>query len=626
MKALSTLKDHSKENQLYLNRAIVASLVVFGLMLILFLRIAYFQILQHHRYTTLSQNNQLKITPIPPIRGLIYDRRGRLLASNIPAFSLEMTPNKLEDLCETIEALKKIIPITEAQEQTFYKQLRYKRRTESIPVRLKLTELEIAAFSLKKHLFPGVEVVAHPVRYYPSSDLLAHVLGYLGPMNETDLAQIDKIQYRGTYHIGKTGLEKFYESILHGQAGYQQAETDAHGQIVRVQSRSLPIPGKHLIISIDLNLQTAATKALGSLKGAVIALDPHNGDILAMVSSPSFDPNLFTQGIDTDTFDQLQFSTDRPLFNRIVNGLYPPGSTVKPAVGLQGLALKFITPNTTIFDPGWFQLTENGRRYRDWNWQTGGHGYVNLEKAIAQSCDTYFFTLSNHMGPQALIDIYRYFGLGQKTGIDFPNESQGLLPSPAWKQQTKKEAWYAGDTINIGIGQGFLQSTPLQIVQMASFIANRGVAVIPRLKIAEVDTPEMSNSGSLPPAMPVLVHSRIQPSNISKEQWEHIIEGMRKTIATVGGSGHKIHAGLTYPLAGKTGTSQVFNLKADQKYEAHKIKASLRDHSWFMGFAPIQQPQIAIAVLVENKFQRSAVEVAREVLDHFFQAQGNSNS
>jgi penicillin-binding protein 2 len=608
MPILSTLKDPRKESKLYLSRVLIATVVMVICTLILIGRLVYFQIIQHHRYSLLSRNNQLKITPIPPTRGLIYDRFGQLLATNVPTFSLEMIRQKIANIPSTLAELKTLISITPAQEQAFYKQLRYTRNRESVPIRLKLTELEVARFSLHKHHFPGIEVVAHPIRHYPFSTLFAHVLGYIGPLNDQDLANINKIKYRGTYHIGKTGLEKFYESTLHGKVGYQHIETDAHGHIVRVTGNTPPVPGDNLILGIDLNLQIVAFKAMGNLKGAVVALDPQTGDILAMVSTPTFDPNLFTQGIDVASYDTLQNASDRPLFNRVINGLYPPASTVKPLAALQGLASKHISTQTTMFDPGWFQLSEDSRKYRDW--KPAGHGHVNLEKALSQSCDTYFFVLAQKLGGAALADVYQQFGLGKQTGIDFPHESSGLVPTDAWKQQVKKESWYPGDTLNMGIGQGFSLSTPLQIAQLAAILANRGTFFPPRLVIATSNTDNTNfTAPEIPPPFTI--------TNFRPEQWAAIIEGMRKTVQP-GGTAQKISQGLKYSIAGKTGTAQVFNLKTDQKYEVDKVKAHLRDHSWFMGFAPVDNPKIAIAVLIENKYQTTSSEVARRILDYFF--------
>lgn len=608
MPTLSTLKDPLKESQLYLRRVVIATLVIGVCTLILIYRLVYFQISQHHRYALLSRNNQLKITPIPPTRGLITDRYGEVLATNVPTFNLELIRQKTDNIPNTLARLKKLIPISPAQEQAFYKQMRYTRHRENVPIRFKLTEMEIATFSLHKHEFPGIEVVAHPIRHYPFDSLFAHVLGYIGPISDVDLATINPIRYRGTYHIGKTGLEKQYESLLHGTVGYQHVETDAHGHVVRVQDTTPPTPGDNLTLGIDLGLQIAAEKAMGNLRGAVVALDPNSGDILTLVSTPTFDPNLFTQGIDIPTYDTLQHDPNRPLFNRVINGLYPPASTIKPLAALQGLATKVIQPQAEIFDPGWFQLSEDGRKYRDW--KPGGHGHVNLERALAHSCDTYFFILSQKLGGTALAEVFKKFGLGKRTGIDFPRESDGLVPTDTWKQQVKKEAWFPGDTLNMGIGQGYTLSTPLQIAQLASILANRGKWVPPHLVIATSPADNSVLTAMITP-------SETSISDYRPEQWEMVVEGMRQVVHG-GGTAHKISQGLTYTLAAKTGTAQVFNLKADQKYEAHKIKAHLRDHSWFMGFAPVKNPKIAIAVIVENKLETSSAEIARRILDHFF--------
>ena len=609
MPTLSTLKDPQKETQLYLSRVLIATAIIVVCVMILIYRLVYFQIFQYHRYSLLSRNNQLKITPIPPTRGLITDRFGQILATNVPTFNLELIRQKTDNIPNTLEALKKLITITPTQEQAFYKQLRYTRHRENVPIRLKLTELEVATFSLHKHQFPGIEVVAHPIRHYPFNTLFAHVLGYIGPISDLDIANINPVQYRGTYHVGKTGLEKFYESHLHGMVGYQHIETDAHGHVVRIQDNIPPIPGDNLTLGIDLSLQLAAARAMDNLRGAIVVLDPNTGDILAMLSTPTFDPNLFTQGIDIPSYDSLQNDPERPLFNRAINGLYPPASTVKSLPALQGLASKIISAQSPIiFDPGWFQLSEEGRKYRCW--KRTGHGAVNLERALAHSCDTYFFMLALKLGGATLAEVFQKFGLGKRTGIDFPRESEGLVPTDAWKQQVKKEPWYPGDTLNMGIGQGYTLSTPLQIAQLAATLANRGKVVTPRLVIATASSDNTVLTATVtPPAK--------QITDFRPEHWDTIIEGMRQTVHG-GGTGQKISQGLTYTIASKTGTAQVFNLKSDQKYEAHKIKAHLRDHSWFMGFAPIKNPQIAIAVLVENKFETSSAEVARRVLDHFF--------
>ncbi len=614
LRNIHTLKDHFKESQLYLNRAIVASALVFIVLTILIIRLVYLQISQHEVYKTLSLNNQIRIVPITPTRGLIFDRNGILLAENMPAFSLELTPERTPNIAETLKAINDIMPITDTERQQFYKQLKYKRRNESIPIRVKLSEAEVAKLSIEKHRLPGVEIVARLIRHYPFGENLAHALGYIGPISEKDLTHINPANYRGTYNIGKIGIEKFYEDVLHGTTGYQHIETDAKGRTIRVLNRIPPISGRNLHLSLDYRLQSAAIEALKELKGAIVAIDPNNGEILALVSNPAFDPNLFTQGIDVQTYTALQNSPDRPLFNRAIRGQYPPGSTVKPMVALQGLELHAVTPQFQIFDPGWYKLNGVGRMYRDWIYfaRRHGHGTVDMEKAIAQSCDTYFFTLAHKLGVKHLHDIFTRFGLGKITHLDTTGEAAGLAPDAAFKKRIYKDDWYPGDTLNIGIGQGMLLATPLQMAQIASIIANRGAGFEPHFAMAiGVDESQTPTPQQIK-AIPTITLKQA-------ENWNIIIRGMQKVVQP-GGTANRISQGLTYTVAGKTGTAQVFNLKQHEKYEVNKIKAYLRDHSWFIAFAPIENPQIALAVLVENKYKKTGADVARVVLDSYFHA------
>jgi penicillin-binding protein 2 len=612
LRNIHTLKDHFKESQLYLNRAVIAAVLVFIVLITLIIRLVYLQIFQHDVYKTLSLNNQVRIVPITPTRGLIFDRNGVLLAENMPAFSLELTPERTPHIDETLKIINDIMPLTDTERQHFYKQLKYKRRNESIPIRIKLSEEEVAKFSVEKHRIPGVDIVARLIRHYPFGESLAHALGYIGPISEKDLTQINTANYRGTYNIGKIGVEKFYEDVLHGTTGYQHIETDAKGRTIRVLNRIPPVSGKDLYLSLDNDLQSAATEALKDLKGAIVAIDPNNGEVLALVSNPAFDPNLFTQGIDVQTYTALQNSPDRPLFNRAIRGQYPPGSTVKPMVALQGLELGTVTPQFQIFDPGWYKLNGVGRMYRDWIYfaRRHGHGTVDMEKAIAQSCDTYFFTLAHKLGVKHLHNIFTRFGLGKTTNIDTTGEASGLVPSADWKKRVYKDDWYPGDTLNIGIGQGMLLATPLQVAQFAAIIANRGQGFEPHFAMAigvdETQTPIKQKPKAIPPII------LKQDAN-----WDIIIKGMQKVVQP-GGTASSISHGLTYTVAGKTGTAQVFNLKQHEKYEVNKIKAYLRDHSWFIAFAPVEKPEIVLAVLVENKYKKTGKEVARIVLDSYF--------
>jgi len=616
---LHTLKDHFKENRLYLNRTVWASIIVISVFLILIVRLFFLQIYQHELYRTLSLNNQVRIVPIVPPRGLIFDRNGILLAEHKPTFNLELTPMRTSNIEETLTAIHAIIPLSESEQQTFYKQLKYKRRHESVPLRLNLTEEEVAKFIIEKHRFPGVDVIARSIRYYPLNEAVSHVIGYVAPINEKELETLDTSNYRGTYHIGKTGIEKFYETELHGKVGHQHIETDAKGRTIRVLGNTSPIPGKNLHLSLDSKLQQAAFDALGDLKGSVIAIDPHNGEVLALVSKPSFNPNLFTQGIDVKTYRSLQNSPDKPLFNRAISAQYPPGSTIKPLVALQGLDSGIITTQFKIWDPGWYQLGGKGRLYRDMIYfsKKHGHDWVDVEKAIVQSCDTFFFSLAHKLGVHRLEDIFKRFGLGKKTQIDMAGEAGGLVPSEEWKQRTRNEAWYPGDTLNIGIGQGTLLATPLQLAQMTAILASKGEYYKTHLVKA------FSETGQTPIPLPINKETPVILKH--NEYWDTVIQSMRKVIHEPGGTAHSLSQGIRYQMAGKTGTAQVFNLKQNEKYEVNKVKDHLRDHSWFIAFAPVNEPKIAICVLIENKHKKSAKEIARIVLDCFFEQENLRN-
>lgn len=586
--------------------------VVIFVFLIFISRLIFLQFTEYEWYANLSLNNQVRIVPIHPPRGLIYDRHGVCLADNKPAFSLELTPSRTANIPATLAALCPLLHLTESEKRTFAKQLKLKHQHESVPIRVKLTEEEVAIFIMEKHRFPGVEVVARLIRHYPLGEKAAHALGYIGPINEKELETLDISNYRGTYHIGKTGVEKHYESALHGKVGYQHVETDARGRTIRVLKRTPPEPGKNLHLGIDSRFQQAAFDALGDLSGAIIAIDPKTGEILALVSKPSFDPELFTQGIDATTYQALRNSPESPLFNRAITAQYPPGSTVKPCVALKALEQGTITPQFQIFDPGWYQLGGAGRLYRNWIFLSKGHGHgtVDLEKAIMQSCDTYFFSIAHKLGVHHLHTIFTQFGFGKATGIDMAGETTGIAPSAEWKKRRKNEAWYPGDTLNIGIGQGYMLATPLQVAGLAVMLANKGESYKPHMVQAT------SEIGQAPIAVPLESVTPIVLNDAT--YWDLVINAMQKVVHTQGGTAYKISHGLNYTIAGKTGTAQVFNLKQNEKYEVNKTKEKLRDHSWFMGFAPVDNPQIAIAVLIENKYKTSGSDIARIVLDRFF--------
>ena len=609
MSVLFKLKDHFKENQLYLNRTVAAITVVFMLLCILIARLMFLQIYQHDLYATLARNNQVRMVSVPATRGLIFDRNGILLAENVPVYSLEVIPSHVKNLTALIKQLSKIITITDDDIKTFNKQLKYKGPFERIPLRTKLTEQEVAIFSIEKYQFPEVEVGAHLSRNYPKGKIMSHVMGYIGPISEHDLTTIDIAKYRGTYVIGKSGIEKSYEDILHGKVGYEQVETDARGRIIRVLDRIAPIPGQNIYLSIDSKLQTYAYMALGSRHGAVVAIDIETGGILAMLSKPGYDPNIFVQGIDHITYKKLQQATDQPLFNRAISGQYPPGSIVKPLVAIQALENNIISPSTRIYDPGYYKLHDEGRLFRDW--RPEGHGYINLENAIAESCTTYFYFVSDKLGIDKIHEIYTKFGLGQVTGIDIAGEATGLAPSISWKRNVKQQNWFHGETLITGIGQGYTTVTPLQMAHIAATLASHGIRRRPNL----VKSLQLANQE--PKQQQIVYYPRVKLAN--EQNWQTVINGMKKVVHSARGTARRINQGnMSFSIAGKTGTAQVFSLKQDEIYDVEKIKEHLRDHAWFIAFAPIKNPKIAVAVLIEHG--KGSSDLAKKLLEKYFRS------
>lgn len=607
MPALFKLKDHIKENQLYLNRSIAALVVAGILLLILIGRLFHLQIYHHATYVTLARNNQVRMISISPTRGLIYDRNGVLLADNIPDFSLEISPSMVKDVDSLITKLSKIIKISETDIKNFHKQRKYKGRFERIPIRNKLTEEEVAAFSIQKYKFPEVDIQANLARYYPLGEAFAHVIGYTGFLSEQDLDEIDQSKFRGTYVIGKYGVEKSYEEILRGSAGYEQVETDARGRMIRNLEQIPPIAGQNIYLTIDSKLQQIAYDALQNFNGAVVAIDVKTGGVLAMVSKASFDPNLFVRGIPQEIYNKLQSSKDRPLFNRAIRGQYSPGSTVKPIIALQALDLNVITPKTVFHDKGYYQLHADGRKYRDWKEE--GHGHITINEALIESSSPFFYFIGDKMGIEKISDIFTRFGLGSPTNIDIEGESTGIAPSPAWKKKSKRQSWFAGETLSTAIGQGYTLVTPIQLAALASSIGSRGERIQPTL-IKATQTPDQTITEREPKHLP-----KIEIAH--EENWDTIINAMENVVKSQQGTAY--WASLPrckYTVAGKTGTVQVFGLKQDEKYEADKVKAHLRDHKWFIAFAPVDDPQIAVAVIIEHN--PGSPMVARKVLDAYF--------
>ncbi len=605
----NTIKNYQGESRLFLARAIAAAVVLVVLLALVVARLINLQVIHHDQFTTQSRENRVKLVPLPPTRGLIYDRNGVLLAQNLPTFSLEVTPDRVDDVDSTLKRLGKIIQITDDDRDRFYRLRRQRRRFDSVPIRVRLTEEEVARFSVNRLRFPGVEIAANLVRDYPLGPDLSHVLGYVGRISEDDLDQIDASNYAGTTYIGKLGVEKAYEDVLHGTVGLQQVEVNAMGRVLRVLESDPPVPGKDLYLHLDARLQEVATQALGEYAGAVVAIDPKTGGVLALVSKPGFDPNLFVEGIAPSIYRTLVQSEDRPLFNRALRGQYPPGSTVKPFVGLAGLELGVVGYSDRVFCPGFYRLPGQTHRYRDW--KRAGHGSVDLDDAIVQSCDVYFYTLAHAIGVDRLHDFLSQFGFGSRTGIDLVGEMSGLLPSSEWKERTRRRPWYPGETLIMGIGQGFLLVTPIQLATAVATLAADGKHISPRV-VDYIQAP-----GSKDP--PEYIHGPVtQLKWRDPADWQHIIEAMVHVVEDPHGTAKRIKTDA-YHIGGKTGTAQVFTIKQDERYDENAIDIKLRDHALFIAFAPADDPRIAVAVIAEHGGHGASVAapVARRVMDYY---------
>jgi penicillin-binding protein 2 len=602
------IKDTHKEKAIFFNRLMVVVL----LMLAVFSGLAYryytLQITDYQSYQTQSERNRVQLRPVPPVRGLIFDRNGILLAENRPSYQLAVVRERVEDLEVALGQLKDLLGLSDEEIAGFYKRSKGRRPFQSIALKLQLNEEDIALMAVNRHKFPGVEVEALAKRFYPKGELFAHVSGYVGRINQAEEARIDKQNYAGTDYIGKSGLEKYYEDILHGEVGYENVETNARGRVLRVLERIEPKPGGDLILNLDAKVQEIAFNALAGQRGAVVAIDPKTGGVIALVSTPSFDPNLFVNGISNTDYDRLNKSLDLPLFNRALQGQYPPGSTIKPIIGLAGLEYNLMEPSTIVKDPGWYQLPNDERRFRDW--KKRGHGNnVNLHLAIEQSCDVYFYHLANKMGVDRLHDFAEKFGLGARTGIDLYNEKTGILPSSKWKRRVKNQVWFPGETLNVGIGQGYMLTTPLQLAVATAAIANRGLKHTPQIL--------KSVSGEVP-----VKRSGERFKLIKESNWDLIFDAMEAVVHAPRGTAHSKSKNMQYKAAGKTGTAQVIGIAQDEEYDATKISKRNWDHGLYVGFAPLEDPVIAVAVIVENGDGSSAaVPVARKVMDAYILGQ-----
>ncbi len=610
MRANKSYHNEQVERRNYLFRLSILAALLVTFSLILILRLAYLQFSQYKRYATLSLKNQMSIIPIAPPRGIILDRNGVILADNIPVYALEIIPERVKNLTATINKLQHILPsITEDDIDNFNRAKRQNRSYESIPLKLHLSQEEVAIIASNQYQFKGVYIKARLMRQYPLGEVAAHVVGNVGRINTQELQRVDYVNYRATNFIGKTGIEKFYENELHGQIGYQQVETDASGRVVRTLSKQAPVSGGKLYLTLDSQLQKAAFKALDGRRGSVVVMSVKNGEILAMASSPAFNPNLFVNGISSKDYNVLSHSPDRPLYNRAVRGQYPPASTVKPFVALAGLEKGMITPETQIYDPGWYRLPNVKHVYRDW--KHTGHGVVNLKRAIAVSCDTYFYQLGNKIGISAIEDMLVQFGFGQLTHVDLLEEAPGLMPSPRWKISSKQTHWYPGDTLITSIGQGFMLASPLQLANATASMSQNGHRYRPHL-LNQLEL-EQGQAKTYKPLEEYPVRLK------DPMYWTVVKAAMAAVIHDGEGTAHRFWLKAPYTLAGKSGTAQVMSGNKYEKTAYNNIPVGLRDHSLFIGFAPVDNPEVAIAVMIEN--DASAKPIARQVLDAYFKVE-----
>lgn len=602
------LKDHARDKRLIHSRLMMTGVLVLLLSMVLVARMYYLQVVQYEHHSTLAENNRIHVQPLPPTRGLIYDRNGVILAENRPSFSLTITKERAGEWQAVLQEIVEVLQLDEESFMQFEERVTQVRRPfEPVPILFELSEEQIALIAINQFRLPGVEVAAHLVRHYPKGKSFAHSVGYVGRINEDELKKLDKVSYSGTHHIGKTGVERFYEDELHGEVGYEEVETNARGRVLRVLKRNEAQSGKDIYLTLDYELQQVAKKALAGRRGAVVALVPDTGEILAMVSEPSFDPNLFVTGISFKAYGELRDSIDQPLFNRVLRGLYPPGSTIKPMVAIAGLDTGVITPNSKVFDPGFYQLPNNTHKYRNWN--RLGDGWVDLDLAIARSNDTYFYDLAYKLGIDNLYKYMHNFGFGQRVALDVFGESAGLMPSRDWKRARYRQAWYPGETLILGIGQGYMQSTPLQLAHATGLMATRGKWIRPHLAKTVGGEPVVDEAP----------HPDIKLSN--NKYWESARNGMESVVHGARGTARKIGENSPYRIAGKSGTAQVVAIKQGEKYDREKVQERHRDHALFIAYAPADKPQIAVAVMVENGESGSGVAapVAKMVLDGWLQ-------
>ncbi|HCU89217.1 MAG TPA: penicillin-binding protein 2 [Gammaproteobacteria bacterium] len=610
MQKLPTLKDPNRELRIFQVRVWVAIGVMVILIFTVIGRLAYLQIIQYGHFTTLSRDNRLKVVPIPPTRGLIYSRDGKILAENRPSFSLEMVPERVHDVASALVDITNLLHLEDSEVERIADEWKRARGFDSVVIKTGLDERQVALFSVNRHRFPGFSIEARLSRYYPRKEQMAHVIGYVGRVNEDEQNVMDKLAYRGVTHIGKVGVEKAREDTLRGIAGYKQIEVNASGRILRVATLSPPVPGHDIYLTLDADLQELATDALGDNKGAIVAIDPGTGEVLVFVSKPSFNPNLFVDGLSKAVYSKLRESSDRPLFNRALQAQYPPGSTIKPMVALAGLEHDVRQAHDEIFCQGWLTLEGADHRYRDW--LKRGHGQIDLKRSLAESCDVYYYALARDLGITRLHKSLSKFGLGRATGIDLPGETEGLLPSAEWKRRTRTLPWYPGETLITGIGQGFMLVSPLQLANATAALANRGFRFVPHV-VGQIEDPMTKV------ATEIGIHEGPEVEVEKKSNWEPVIQGMVEVVHGSRGTARGSGVGAAFRFAGKTGTAQLLGIAQDETHNIDDLPKHLRDHAIFIAFAPVEKPEIAVAVVVENgeSGSRTAAPIARSILDQY---------
>ncbi|AJK16864.1 peptidoglycan DD-transpeptidase MrdA [Yersinia pseudotuberculosis] len=608
-------RDYSAESALFVRRAVVAFLGILLLSGVLVANLYNLQIVRFDDYSTRSNDNRIKLVPIAPSRGMIFDRNGTPLALNRTIYQLELMPEKIENLSATLNALRPIVDLTDDDIANFEKERKRSRRFTSIAVKTPLTEVQVARFAVNQFRFPGIEVKGYQRRFYPYGSALTHVIGYVSKINDKDVERLDKEgilpNYAATHDIGKLGIERYYESTLHGKTGYEEVEVNNRGRVIRQLHEQPPQAGKDIYLTLDLSLQIYIEKLLTGSRAAVVVTDPRTGGILALVSNPSYDPNLFVDGISNKDYQGLLNDTNRPLINRATQGVYPPASTVKPYIAVSALSAGVITKNTSLFDPGWWQLPGSEKRYRDW--KKWGHGRLNVTKALEESADTFFYQVAYDMGIDRLSSWMSKFGYGEYTGIDLSEERAGLMPTREWKQKRHKKPWYQGDTIPVGIGQGYWTATPIQMAKALMTLINDGT----------VKTPHLLQSTRIDGVLvPYKQEDSTQIGSINSGYWEIAKDGMYGVANRPNGTGRKFFEGTPYKAAAKSGTAQVYSYET---YNASKVAEHLRDHKLMVAFAPYENPTVSVAIILENGGAGPAVgTITRQILDHILLGDNNT--